>query len=558
MDTLSEPDPINTSASDHVLRLLLPFFMPRNQQQQAADLLGTLVHKAKKDWPCWETPADIPLFYKEETLLSVRKYLLGNDDGSCRYLKVPTATADFWFKKGGGFCKPQSDPHGKGEKIPINLATPGIELFLSPHGVGIFSVTFEPKQQVGLSDLQECNYRLSQLRGQTRWHFSLPHSEQTPEPPPAIDAPLTGRLGKAGGAFNLLEWVTFLLQPLEAINYQLLQQQFNVYSVTRFTASAVFTHPDTQTALRPYLTALAHVEERNHVGSLSITEQVLNPSHWAVVGSLGAAHLLADQHIPPKDFDGQRLAIALHKYFIPYLLGLMQRTILQGILEEARDILVSRCGEAPDDPGCWVEPLRRLNRHTLAFTVNGWFTEISGREALNQYYTLAQHGLRVQDSFRTVQRALHDAEVMDNDRFQNDTLEKMGELAKQANHSVALVAHVQSKVEWLEVFFVSYYATALVYYINHDGALFGPTYSTYSLIGAPVVSALAAFFGLSPHKLHHHHAAKKSGGIRDYGFLIALASIFALWLGVGFAFFSAPPHPAAARPETSHAATPEP
>jgi len=44
---------------------------------------------------------------------------------------------------------------------------------------------------------------------------------------------------------------------------------------------------------------------------------------------------------------------------------------------------------------------------------------------------------------------------MDNDRFQNDTLGKMGELAKQANRSAGIVAHVQSKVEWLEVFFVS-------------------------------------------------------------------------------------------------------
>ncbi len=272
-----------------------------------------------------------------------------------------------------------------------------------------------------------------------------------------------------------------------------------------------------------------------------MSEQVLNPRHWVAVGSLGAGHLVADQNAPSRDFDEQRLAVSLHKYFIPYLLGLMQRIALQGIIEDARNILISRCADALDQAVYRGESLRKLNRHTLMFTVNGWYTEISSREVINQYYALTQRGLRVQDSFQAVQRALYDAEAMDNDRFQNDTLGKMGELAEQVNRSVGIVAHVQTKVEWLEVFFVSYYATALMYYINHDGALFGHNYYTVgSLIGAPIVSGLIAFFSLNPHKPHAHDGQDKTGKHRKKNssmFLVVLALAFFAWLGAGFYWF---------------------
>ena len=500
--------------ADHCVRLLHPFFLDRNVPREAERILPQLMHRADKPWVCWEKPAKIPLLYHDETLPCVYEFLFGGERGRCAYFRVPDATANFWFKNGGVFAKDAeyapSDANGRPTGFEVELADPGIELFLSPHGAGVFSVAFAPRRRDDPRYLQELNYRLSQVREFTAYPFRLPHSPRNPNPSPAADAPFEERLGRAGGAFVLSEWVEFLLQPMQALRYRPMQQQFSVYSVTRFGISADFTDAPVQTALRPYLAALAHVEEFHHVGSLEVCGQVLNPRHWAAVGSLGAAHLVADQFEPPRDFDEQRLAVSLHKYFIPYLLGLMQRIVLQGILEEARGILISRCGDSPEPSACWVEPLRRLNRHTLAFTVNGWFTEISSREVINQYYALAQKGLRVHDSFRTVQRALRDAEVMDNDRFQNDALGKMGELAVQANRSVGIVAHVQSKVEWLEVFFVSYYATALVYYIGHDG-LFRHDYTVASLIGAPIVSGLIAFFGLGPHKLHRQEGREQTG-----------------------------------------------
>ena len=128
--------------------------------------------------------------------------------------------------------------------------------------------------------------------------------------------------------------------------------------MTRFGLAADFTDPQIQANLRPYLAAIAHVEEYPHPGSLQVTAQLLNPRHWSAVGSLGAAHFVSDQNQP----------------------------------------------------------------------------------------------------------------------------------------------------------FVSYYATALVYYINHDGALFKEDYTIASLIGAPIISGLITFFGLSPHKLHQHNNQEQTGG----------------------------------------------
>jgi uncharacterized membrane-anchored protein len=74
-------------------------------------------------------------------------------------------------------------------------------------------------------------------------------------------------------------------------------------------------------------------------------------------------------------------------------------------------------------------------------------------------------------------------------------------LTAESRDHARLVSHVQSKVEWLEVFFVSYYFTALMYYVNHGESLFSPGYSVWTLIAAPVVSGAIAFSGLKPHRL---------------------------------------------------------
>jgi hypothetical protein len=118
-------------------------------------------------------------------------------------------------------------------------------------------------------------------------------------------------------------------------------------------------------------------------------------------------------------------------------------------------------------------------------------------------------------------------------------------------------------VEWLEVFFVSYYFTALMFYVNHGDSLFSPGYSVWTLIAAPVVSGAIAFSGLKPHQLQRHAKAPVPAAAvpidtpaatpappegQPWGFLIWLVAAFVLWLAVGFKLFPAETagHPAQA------------
>jgi hypothetical protein len=535
---ITDESKIVTQPREHRVRLLFPFLWERNALHKAEKALFKLNHVARKTWACWEKPDAIPRFYQDEVLPSIYNFLFGKGNGCCAYFRVPDETANFWFKNGGVFgISEEPDVSGRPTRFEVRLAAPGIELFLSPHGAGVFSVTFSPRQNNDPRYLQELNYRLSQAREFATYRFRLPSSPKNQALSPDLNAPFAERLGKTGGAFTLMEWTDFLLQ---ALSYRPLQQQFSVYSVTRFGVSADFLDANVQEILRPYLTAVAHVEEYHHVGSLEVCAQVLNPRHWAAVGSLGAAHLVSDQNHPPQNFDEQRLAVSLHKYFVPYLLSLMQRIALQSILVDARDILISPCAYGTCPSAYRSEALRELSRDTLALTVNGGFTEISSREVVNQYYILAQQGLRVHDSFQTVQRALCDAQVLDNDLFQNDILLKMGDLAKQANRSMGIIAHVQSKVEWLEVFFVSYYATALVYYLKHSDLL-DKGFVSISLLFTPLVSGGIAFWKLRPDKLHkldeHQPELSDKPCVQNeetgMGFLKTLIFVFLIWMAIG-------------------------
>ena len=170
----------------------------------------------------------------------------------------------------------------------------------------------------------------------------------------------------------------------------------------------------------------------------------------------------------------------------------------------------------------------------------------------NQYYSLAQAGLRVQVSFRTLQQALHDAEVMNNDRFQNSAIDKLKSIVGEANVSAQKVAEVQTKLEWLEVFFVSYYATALVHYIG-ESEFFNHAYIGISLVFAPLLSGLIAFQGLKPQQVEqsachateveakpdssHQLAQEAHSDRRSRFFLYALVIVFLVWVGIGRIWF---------------------
>ena len=127
--------------------------------------------------------------------------------------------------------------------------------------------------------------------------------------------------GQAGRHLHSLRACQGTPAPLEELGLEPTQPIFSVYTIALFGPEVDFGLPDAGDRLGPFLSALAQVEEKDHAGAppgiVGVPNAVLNRKHWAAVGQLGAAHLVADQ---PDDhpFNAARLPRVRDKYFIQY------------------------------------------------------------------------------------------------------------------------------------------------------------------------------------------------------------------------------------------------
>jgi FPC/CPF motif-containing protein YcgG len=108
----------------------------------------------------------------------------------------------------------------------------------------------------------------------------------------------------------------------------------------------------------------------------------------------------------------------------------MQRFTLERILDEAAAI-VRHKGTATDQ-----DELQALHNNTLDFTVTGYLTEISNREVINQFYRLAQTGLRVPETFQIVQHSLHYIDINNDAKFQRHISGELRSVVKQLDENV--------------------------------------------------------------------------------------------------------------------------
>jgi hypothetical protein len=324
---------------------------------------------------------------------------------------------------------------------------------------------------------------------------------------------LTERLGKRGGEFTLIELRDFLLSSLQITP---IQEQFSIYSVVQF-EECEFSET-THTEVFPLLVSMSHVEEPHHVGSSDIPHARLNSHHWSAVGTLGAVHFVADQ-AEDITFNQQRIPTVFNKYFLPYLAALLQRLILQHILKQAQ-----QNSKREQDAETFATDLQQLHSKMLNFMLNNYLSEVSSREVINQYYELAKRGLRVEQSFEVLRRALHDADFKEDMTFQCQSTDK-----NQA-HLNQLVA-MQRKIEWLEVFFASYYAGALAHYVSNGW--FGHWFASASTLIWAFFGGGIALWLLKPWSHEHHDKPKKN----SVWALVLIVVALAIWLTVGFMEF---------------------
>ncbi|MBV9209830.1 MAG: hypothetical protein JOZ52_04340, partial [Acidobacteria bacterium] len=299
-------------------------------------------------------------------------------------------------------------------------------------------------------------------------------------PAPTQDAPLHERLGKRGASFTLSELIEGqLLSPLQKFDWRKVQNQLSLYTVVRFGAEADFEKEQVRDQLAPLLSGLAQIEEPTHAGAragtVSVTNAILNRRHWAGVGILGAAHIVADQPQSDLPFNAERVSRVMQKYFISYLVALLQRTSLHRTIDEATRFVLS-----PGKDG--ITGLIQLREHLLEFAVDGYFIETSSREAIHRYYRMTQEGLDVRNAFDDVRQAILDIEarqaikdargaadqqiaLAENMAGNIEATKRMTEnqvlLAKGMNAHLGIVSSIQRKIEWVEVLLVSVYLAHL-------------------------------------------------------------------------------------------------
>ena len=324
-------------------RFLCPFFFHRHSVHEALKALQD-VRLEGRDSPglaLWEQakPHDL---YEEEVLDHVVGFLFPSPDhAGCGYLRLSGPVANRWFNN-------MQARLSKDVTLPLRLSNAArLELFLSNYGVGVLSIALEPDwHDLHLPEAIEFNYRLSQLRWSNggefhmlhpsedahRWAQLSPEVKQKIPPAPDHKAPLEERLGNIGGTFTPHELIEELLRPLQDFGLRQVQDRLSVYTVARCSAEVDFERPEVRAACGPLLAALTQVEEKTHAGApadnIGVTHAILNRRHWAGVGLLGAAHLIADQYPPEDAFNSQRPLRIFLKYFIAYLVAVLQRLTL--------------------------------------------------------------------------------------------------------------------------------------------------------------------------------------------------------------------------------------
>lgn len=463
--------------TDLQTRFLYPFYFESSGLDAAvAALLQSLPLGREKVWG----RTDASKVYVEEALDHAADFLFSEKHpAGCRYLKVSDSATRSWFHDA-------SIRLGDGRAQPIELIPQTqVELFLSQFGVGVLSIGLTPfvSSQKEITSIDprvavDFNYRLAQLQpwSAAKIHLAHPREDKAAlarlpdsdlarlEPIPAGGAPLGDRVGKRGGDFTLPELIGELLKGLR---HKPLQPVVSVYTVARLGSDTDFASPASRHATASLLSALAQVEEPGHAGSLpgrvSVANALLNRRHRAAVGQLGAAHLVADQ---PGDnpYNEQRLPRVRDKYFIQYLMALLQRLVVHRTIDRASAILAKSASEGEAE-------LAGLRGELLCFAIGGHITQVSSRHALHRFYKLARAGLGVRDGWSAVRSSLADLDA----RLSQERQEKLAgdvalqletvtaltrdtaDMARKMDENLGIIAGVQRLVHYIEMAIVSVY-----------------------------------------------------------------------------------------------------
>lgn len=479
-------------------RFLLPFLFDHSSIGKFIEHISTLAIGTMPLWKMGDLASDysdnllpfLQLYRRSDRPLNYGAYFRGNSDAEVSLLKA-------------------RDAQGRG-LASVSLRR-GIELFVSPYGTAILSVTITSSEgSWSLESIRQLNHgmHLGQAwvtRGDPRVvpiESRLSDLEcDVPNLPALCDTLL-------GGALPYGDLAT----QFKAIG---VQRSFSVATTVRLKSEIDFDELRVRQEFLPDLIGLQGIWPATHCGvpadiaSDQYPTMLLNRKHWLAAGHMGFAHLVADQigtDTAIIKFNDRRMVNATDKMFMQFLYPLTQRLALQAFLKEA-DEACDELGSENREAG--YERLAYLRVAHQHFTLRLHSAQLSEEDTSSRVYSYCRRALGVDQAAERLERMLSDV-----DR-QLTTRESIS-IHTKTQQSLDTQNNLREKVEWIEVFVVTVYSVELA---HHFGDAFAPhenihhhwSYPGVSMLIVATVTMAAIMNAVGLFEPHHaEHDARKA------------------------------------------------
>ena len=499
------PVPIPRALSAQT-RLLLPFLFERRAADRAAEALANATGGITRGLWVREPPRKLYRYRLEMTGQLDRFLFSHGEKGKVEgeYLHVAGERIKRWL---GGI---DVDLGSRVARVGLAVS-PGVELFLTAHGAGVLSITFDLGADAELGEVLELNRRLSILTrpGDRAPWISMASPDGAPAPAGpgeqhATGIPLGERLGHPGARFSMAELLAQLLEPLRGMGIAPIQESLSAYSVVVLPHDIDIGSPENRTWTGPFLAAQAQVNDKFRPaperGELGVPNLFTATNHWAAASLQGAGHLLSarDAHVAGEE----SLSEARDRYFVPYLTALLQRCALKKAAEEATDMVVREEVKRA--------AVSQLRSDVLAFALAGALPEVSVRYSLHRYYRMCQEAVDLDRNLEQVRSALGDLEAQLSAKAQVEIAESQRDIAKQAQESQESGQRIHMALVWIEVFIVVAYAAELVkFFVIELPHIQDPRLRWAAGVGS-VASGVIALLVLRPWDHKHEKHGKKA------------------------------------------------
>ena len=230
--------PLPPRAVSAQTRLLLPFLFERRAADRAAEALaGATAGIARGLWTR-EPPRKL-YRYRLEMTGHLDRFLFSHGEKGAVEGAYLHATGDRIKRWLGAL---DVDLGTRVARVGLT-PSPGAEIFLTAHGAGVLSLTFDLGSDVDLDSILQLNRRLSILTrpgDRAPWLSAPWPAGSEPVAAPADEhasaIPLGDRLGRPGARFSMAELLAALLEPLRAVGISPIQESLSAYAVVALPA----------------------------------------------------------------------------------------------------------------------------------------------------------------------------------------------------------------------------------------------------------------------------------------------------------------------------------